>query len=62
MVQIIAAVKAEAQVRGLLLDLDFMNDASNTQSPLKSYGAEVFAYLDAVGKIYDSAGVFRSKA
>jgi hypothetical protein len=36
-----------------------MNDASYTQSPLKSYGTNSLASLNAASRKYDPKGVFQ---
>ena len=59
MSQLIEELAAAATSRGLLLDFLFQNDASYTQSPLKSYGDESLRYLKEMAQKYDPEGVFQ---
>ena len=57
--QLIEELTAAAKKRGLLLDFLFQNDASYTQSPLRSYGDESLGFLNDMAEKYDPEGVFQ---
>lgn len=59
--ELIFTIEKTARERGLLLDFQFMNDASYTQSPLKGYGAEMLQFMKVTSRKYDSEGVFQRK-
>jgi hypothetical protein len=56
---LISSIESMARARGLLLDFQFMNDASYTQSPLQSYGSDSLALLKAASEKWDPDGVFQ---
>ncbi|KAF1959970.1 FAD-binding domain-containing protein [Byssothecium circinans] len=58
--QLIGELASAARSRGLLLDFLFQNDASYTQSPLKSYGPESLEYITKIASKYDPTGVFQT--
>jgi len=51
--------QANSLIYQQLLDFEFMNDASYTQSPLKSYGEESFTSLKAASEKWDPQAVFQ---
>ena len=57
--ELLAALEATAKKRNLFLEFQFMNDASYTQSPLRSYGAEGLASLRKVSRKWDEDAVFQ---
>ncbi|KAF2803576.1 FAD-binding domain-containing protein [Mytilinidion resinicola] len=57
--ELVGGIESLAKVRGKLLDFQFMNDASYTQSPLQSYGVESLESLRAVSRKWDPEGVFQ---
>ena len=57
--QLMSSIESTAKARGLLMDFQFMNDASYTQSPLNGYGKESLASLSAASRKWDSEGVFQ---
>lgn len=57
--QLISSIEFTAKSRGLLLDFCFMNDASFIQSPLKAYGTESVALLEAASHKWDPEGIFQ---
>ncbi|KAI9646850.1 hypothetical protein NHQ30_004850 [Ciborinia camelliae] len=57
--RLVAEISNAAAIRGLLLELKFMNDANYLQSPITSYGAASLEHLRSVGVKYDHQGVFQ---
>ncbi|KAF2497905.1 FAD-binding domain-containing protein [Lophium mytilinum] len=57
--ELVAGIESLAKARGKLLDFQFMNDASYTQSPLRSYGVESLESLQAGSRKWDSESVFQ---
>ncbi|KAH7395894.1 hypothetical protein BKA64DRAFT_72190 [Cadophora sp. MPI-SDFR-AT-0126] len=57
--ELISRIEAAAKTRGLDLDFKFMNDASYSQSPLRSYGNESLELLNAARQKWDPEGVFQ---
>lgn len=56
-----SAMTSEASKRGLLLDFEFMNDASwPLNNPLASYGSKNLQMLEKVAEKYDPARVFQT--
>ena len=45
--QLMSSIESTADARRLLMDSQFMKDLSYTQSPLKEYGEESLASLEA---------------
>lgn len=57
--ELISGIENAAQARGLFSDFKFMNDASYIQSPLRSYGNESLALLNAARQSWDAEDVFQ---
>ncbi|KAF2872236.1 hypothetical protein BDV95DRAFT_492280 [Massariosphaeria phaeospora] len=57
--ELISRIESTARSRGLLLPFQFQNDASYSQSPLRSYGADSLAHLKTVAGKYDPRQVFQ---
>lgn len=59
LVQVFSSIESAAKSRGLLFDFKFMNDASHSENPLKSYGSESIAFLSEASRKWDPEGVFQ---
>ncbi len=57
----VAAVRAHAAAKGLLRTFEYLNYAGPHQTPLASYGAASFGFLEGVSRKYDPEGVFQRK-
>jgi hypothetical protein len=55
-----ADVEALAKDRSVFHPYQFMNDASYSQNPLESYGAENGEIMRLVSLVYDPSGVFQA--
>ncbi|TGO61971.1 hypothetical protein BCON_0023g00290 [Botryotinia convoluta] len=53
-------VRSLAKSKDAFLEYEFMNDASFTQNPLKSYGVDNMAKLQSTRQAYDPTGVFQN--
>lgn len=53
-------VRSLAKSKDTFLKYEFMNDASFTQNPLKSYGVENMVSLQSTRQEYDPTGVFQN--
>ena len=57
--ELISKLQSTAEAKDCLLDFQFMNDASYTQSPLKTLRKDTLEFLKETSRKYDPDGVFQ---